>query len=62
MKATRINHVSVRALDIAESVRFYSELFGATPVATSELRRHPRLAAAGRLADPYLPARRGLGP
>ena len=34
MKATRINHVSVRAIDIQESVRFYTELFGATPVAT----------------------------
>jgi catechol 2,3-dioxygenase-like lactoylglutathione lyase family enzyme len=34
MKATRINHVSVRAIDIAESVRFYVELFGATPIAT----------------------------
>ncbi len=34
MKATRINHVSVRAIDLAESVRFYTELFGAHPVAT----------------------------
>lgn len=34
MNASRINHVSVRAIDLAESVRFYSELFGARPIAT----------------------------
>jgi catechol 2,3-dioxygenase-like lactoylglutathione lyase family enzyme len=34
MKATRINHVSVRALDLEASVAFYTELFGATPIAT----------------------------
>jgi catechol 2,3-dioxygenase-like lactoylglutathione lyase family enzyme len=36
MKATRINHVSVRAIDIAESVRFYTELFGARPIPTPD--------------------------
>jgi catechol 2,3-dioxygenase-like lactoylglutathione lyase family enzyme len=34
MNAVRINHVSVRAIDIAESVRFYAELFGARPIPT----------------------------
>lgn len=34
MPAVRINHVSVRALDIDASVAFYVELFGARPIAT----------------------------
>jgi catechol 2,3-dioxygenase-like lactoylglutathione lyase family enzyme len=34
MNATRINHVSVRAIDITASVRFYTELLGARPIAT----------------------------
>jgi catechol 2,3-dioxygenase-like lactoylglutathione lyase family enzyme len=34
MKAIRINHVSVRAIDIDDSVRFYTELFGAHPIPT----------------------------
>jgi catechol 2,3-dioxygenase-like lactoylglutathione lyase family enzyme len=34
MKATRINHVSVRAIDLEASVRFYTELFGARPIPT----------------------------
>jgi catechol 2,3-dioxygenase-like lactoylglutathione lyase family enzyme len=34
MKATHINHVSVRAIDLEESVAFYSDLFGATHIAT----------------------------
>jgi YD repeat-containing protein len=28
VKATRINHVSVHAVDIEESIRFYTEVFG----------------------------------
>ena len=28
MRATRINHVSIHAVDMEESVRFYTELFG----------------------------------
>lgn len=28
LKATRINHVSVHALDMDESIRFYTEVFG----------------------------------
>jgi len=34
MTATRINHVSVRAVDLEASVRFYTELFGARPIPT----------------------------
>ena len=30
MKATRFNHVSVRAIDLETSVRWYEELFGVT--------------------------------
>jgi catechol 2,3-dioxygenase-like lactoylglutathione lyase family enzyme len=33
---TRINHVSVNAWDLAESVRFYTELFEAIPVPTPD--------------------------
>ena len=32
--SSRINHVSVNALDLAESVDFYVELLGAEPIAT----------------------------
>jgi catechol 2,3-dioxygenase-like lactoylglutathione lyase family enzyme len=32
--SSRINHVSVNALDLRESVRFYVELFGAEPIPT----------------------------
>ena len=34
MAASRINHVSVNAKDLAASVAFYSELFGAEPIRT----------------------------
>src|SRR5262245_21236922 len=34
MAARIINHVSVRALDLEKSVRFYETLFGATRIAT----------------------------
>jgi catechol 2,3-dioxygenase-like lactoylglutathione lyase family enzyme len=34
MAARRINHVSVNARDLAESVAFYTDLLGAEPVAT----------------------------
>jgi lactoylglutathione lyase len=34
MRATRLNHVSVNAVDMEESVRFYEELFGAERVPT----------------------------
>lgn len=36
MRATRINHVSVNARDIEESVRFYTEVLGLEPVATPD--------------------------
>ena len=36
MRATRINHVSVSARDLAESVRFYIEVLGLEPVATPD--------------------------
>ena len=36
MRATRINHVSVSARDLAESVLFYTEVLGLTPVATPD--------------------------
>ena len=36
MRATRINHVSVSASDIAESVRFYTQVLGLEPVATPD--------------------------
>ncbi len=32
--ASRINHVSVNARDLAASVDFYADVFGAEPVAT----------------------------
>jgi lactoylglutathione lyase len=34
MAASRINHVSINARDLAASVAFYTELLGAEPVAT----------------------------
>ena len=36
MGATRINHVSISARDVAQSVAFYVEVFGVTPVATPD--------------------------
>jgi lactoylglutathione lyase len=36
MRATRINHVSLSAHDVAESVRFYTDVLGMTPVATPD--------------------------
>jgi YD repeat-containing protein len=36
VKATRINHVSVHAVDLEESARFYTELFGMQRVATPD--------------------------
>ncbi len=36
VRATRINHVSVSARDLAESVRFYAEVLGMEPVATPD--------------------------
>ncbi len=36
MPATRINHVSVSARDLAESVRFYIDVLGMRPVATPD--------------------------
>lgn len=36
MAATRINHVSLGARDVRESVRFYVEVFGMEPVATPD--------------------------
>jgi len=36
MRATRINHVSVSARDIEESVRFYTQVLGLEPVATPD--------------------------
>jgi YD repeat-containing protein len=34
VRATRVNHVSIRAVDMEESIRFYEELFGMERVAT----------------------------
>ena len=34
MSATRVNHVSIRAVDMDESVRFYEDVFGMERVAT----------------------------
>lgn len=34
MGAIRVNHVSVRAVDLAASVEFYTTLFGAKPIPT----------------------------
>jgi len=34
VRATRLNHVSVHAVDMEESIRFYEEVFGAERVAT----------------------------
>lgn len=36
MPATRINHVSISAKSVAESVRFYVEVLGLEPVATPD--------------------------
>ena len=36
MTATRLNHVAVSALDLDESTRFYSEVFGMVPVPSYE--------------------------
>jgi YD repeat-containing protein len=36
LKATRINHVSVHALDMDESVRFYTEVFGMERIASPD--------------------------
>lgn len=40
MRATRINHVSVHAIDLEESARFYEDLFGMERVPTPNF-RHP---------------------
>jgi lactoylglutathione lyase len=34
VSATRVNHVSIRAVDMEESIRFYEEVFGMERVAT----------------------------
>jgi lactoylglutathione lyase len=34
VSATRVNHVSIRAVDLEESIRFYEEVFGMERVAT----------------------------
>ena len=34
MRATRVNHVSIRAIDMEESIRFYEEVFGMERVPT----------------------------
>src|SRR2546429_9161938 len=34
VSATRVNHVSIRAVDMDESVRFYEDVFGMERVAT----------------------------
>jgi catechol 2,3-dioxygenase-like lactoylglutathione lyase family enzyme len=34
MRITRLNHVSIHAVDLAESVRFYTEIFGMEKIAT----------------------------
>ena len=40
MRATRINHVSVHAVDMEESIRFYTELFGMERIATPNFGMH----------------------
>jgi YD repeat-containing protein len=51
VRATRINHVSIRANDLEESARFYEELFGAERVPTP---RFPQPVVWLRLGDQQL--------
>jgi catechol 2,3-dioxygenase-like lactoylglutathione lyase family enzyme len=44
----RINHVSINALDLRESVDFYVELLGATPIATPNFGIPVQWLALGR--------------
>ena len=39
MTATRINHVSVHAVDMEESIRFYTEVFGMERLASPDFRQ-----------------------
>jgi len=39
VRATRINHVSIRANDLEESVRFYEELFGLERLPTAKFQQ-----------------------
>ncbi len=45
---SRINHVSVNALDLRESVDFYVDLFGAAPIATPNFGLPVQWLAIGR--------------
>lgn len=46
--AARINHVSINALDLAESVDFYVDLLGAEPIATPNFGIPVQWLALGR--------------
>ena len=48
MRATRINHVSIPATDLAESTRFYVELLGATEIPTARFGSPVKWLALGR--------------
>ena len=52
MRATRINHVSIRADDLEESARFYEELFGMERIPTPKFPDGPVLWL--RLGDQQL--------
>ena len=47
MKATRINHVSIPAVDLDESARFYIDLLGATEIPTARFRGPVKWLALG---------------
>lgn len=51
MRATSFNHVSISAVDLEESVRFYTEIFGMERIASPKF-RHP--VAWLRLGDQQL--------
>ena len=40
MRATRFNHVSIHAVDMEESVRFYTEIFGMERIPSPTFRHH----------------------
>jgi lactoylglutathione lyase len=47
MRAIRLNHVSISARDLGESVRFYTELFGLEPIPTPTFRDPVQWLALG---------------
>ncbi|HEX4107900.1 MAG TPA: VOC family protein [Solirubrobacteraceae bacterium] len=48
MRSARLNHVSVNALDLQESIDFYVELLGAEPIATPNFGLPVQWLALGR--------------